>query len=68
MARTHYDNDGIAYDTSSGSSLSSPMTVTTSTMIVTTTILMPSVDNEDTKNVNGTIVKQPLRKGKDREE
>lgn len=64
MTRSQYDRDGIAYDTPSDSSISSIMTVTTSTAIVSTTIVIPTIEKKDIKNLSGTVAtKRTFRKG-----
>ena len=65
-ARTQYDMDGIAYDTSSGSAHSPPMTMTTAATVLSTTIVVPLAEGESMKKLNGTITKRPLRKGSSR--
>jgi hypothetical protein len=63
MARSQYDPDGIAYDSSVHSSLSSIMTVTTSTAILSTTIVIPTIQINDMNKLNGTATKRRLKKG-----
>jgi hypothetical protein len=62
-ARAQYDLDGIAYDTSSGSSQSSPMAVSSPATAVSTTIVLPLVEQESMKTFNGTTTKRTFRKG-----
>lgn len=62
-ARAQYDLDGIAYDTSSGSSHSSPMTVTSPATALPTTIVVPLVEQDSMKKVNETTIKRTFRKG-----
>ena len=62
--RPEYDPDGIAYDPSFEASKSSMMmTATTSTVVMSTTIVMPTLDDSPTRPVNGTAAKRPFRKG-----
>ncbi|CAF0880388.1 unnamed protein product [Adineta steineri] len=62
IVRSQYDPDGIAFDSSSEPSISSVMTVTTSTAIVSTTIVMPTIENNEIKNLNGTTTKRTYKK------
>lgn len=63
IARSHYDSDGIAYDSISDSSAVSPGVTTTSIAMMSTTIVVPTVDANNAKNVNGTIGKRTYKKG-----
>lgn len=63
IARSQYDPDGIAHDAASDSSISSITPLTTSTTILSTTIVVPAIEDNDSKNVNGTISKKPIKKG-----
>lgn len=60
MARSQYDADGIAYDSIQETSARSMITSTT---ILSTTIVVPTIEDNDIKNVNGTVVKRTMKKG-----
>jgi hypothetical protein len=63
IARSQYDSDGMAQDLISESSISSVMTIKTSAAVLSTTIIVPIIENNDTKKLNGTITKQTYKKG-----
>jgi hypothetical protein len=62
MARSQYDPDGIAYDSLSQSSISSVSTIKTSTTILSTTIVVPALEVNYNKSLNGTVSKRTYRK------
>lgn len=43
--------------------MSSVGTITTSTAILSTTIMVPTIEDNDMKNLNGTVTKKPFKKG-----
>jgi hypothetical protein len=64
IARSQYDSDGIAQDLISESSISSIMTIKTSTITIrSTTIVAPTIEDNDMKNLNGTVIKPRVKKG-----
>jgi hypothetical protein len=62
IARSQYDADGVAYDSLPQSSISSAMTITTSTSILSTTIVIPTLEDNYNRTLNGTVPKQTFRK------
>lgn len=62
IARSQYNHEGVAYDSLSGPSLSTAMTMTTPSTISVTTIIAPMVDNNNMTKSNGTIVKRTYKK------
>lgn len=63
IARAHYDSDGIAYDSISDSSGVSAGVMTTSVAMMSTTIVVPTVEANNIKNLNGTVAKRTYKKG-----
>ncbi len=63
IARSHYNADGMATDSSGKGHVSSIMIPQSSTGIIPTTTVIPSLNDSDAKNVNGTIIKRTFKKG-----
>ena len=63
IARAQYDSDGIAYDSISDSSAISAGIMTTSIAMMSTTIVVPTVEANNIKNLNGTVAKRTYKKG-----
>jgi hypothetical protein len=59
-ARSYYNSDGIIFDSITKEHTSFELTSTT---IIPTTIIIPSMNNSDVKNLNGTIIKRTSKKG-----
>ncbi|UJR25937.1 hypothetical protein I4U23_007285 [Adineta vaga] len=62
IARSQYDSDGIAIDSSSEPYISSIMTATTSIAIPLTTIVIPTIEDNYNRTSNATITKRTYKK------
>ncbi|CAF2808394.1 unnamed protein product [Rotaria sp. Silwood2] len=59
MTRPQYDQEGIAYDSLSETQIHP---VIKSTTILSTTIAIPAIEDNNMKNLNGTVAKQTIKK------
>ena len=63
IARSQYNADGIAIDSSGKEHVSSLMTLQSTTAIIPTTTIIPSLNDSDVKYLNGTVPKRTFKKG-----
>jgi hypothetical protein len=59
-ARSHYNSDGISFDSIGKGQGSFEIT---SINIIPTTMIIPSLNNSDVNNLNGTTIKRIFKKG-----
>lgn len=59
-ARSQYNSDGIMFNSIGKEDGSFEIT---STNIIPTTMIIPSINNSDIRNLNGTIIKRTIKKG-----
>jgi hypothetical protein len=62
IGRSQYNSDGIALDSLSKGHIQSVITFKSSTAVIPTTVIIPSLNNSDVKYLNGTIIKRTSKK------